>query len=511
MSNYNDPFSNGLVPPSEMGFNYAELSGNTQTYWAEGFPGTGVVLSEILEVSALVVGSSLTLPPANSVSEGASSLVRNVGSSAVVVYNAGGVALTTLAAGTAQLLYVKDNASPNGVWGSILYGVGSANISAGQLAGNGTKATESTLSVASPVLITSGNLTLTPAHRGSTLEFNGGSASLNLGYSATYGNDLYCFVKNAGSGLVNIVASSGELVDGAATLGLQPDESLILVCTGSGNWLTIGRGRSILYQFSNLSLDVSAGGTFTLTAAQASNKMMTFNGNPSGTVTIVVPTTVSVYYVANNLSTPQAVIVKTASLPGATVGQTQRAVLLCDGSSVTAAQSVVVNSALSMLDGSEAAPSLNYSSQSNTGLYKYSALGIGVTVNGVTQMYAPNAASGVEFPLGLSYGGIRIKTSNTGSLTLPVGTTAQRDSVPGMGYTRWNSTLGKQETWNGTAWTLGGGATGGGSDDVFYENSKTVTASYSITTGKNAMSAGPISIADGATVTVPDGSVWSIV
>lgn len=57
----------------------------------------------------------------------------------------------------------------------------------------------------------------------------------------------------------------------------------------------------------------------------------------------------------------------------------------------------------------------------------------------------------------------------------------------------------------------GGGATGGGSDKVFYENGTNVTVNYTITAGKNAMSAGPITVNDGITVTVPDGSTWSVV
>jgi hypothetical protein len=57
----------------------------------------------------------------------------------------------------------------------------------------------------------------------------------------------------------------------------------------------------------------------------------------------------------------------------------------------------------------------------------------------------------------------------------------------------------------------GGGATGGSGNEIFYENEKTVTVNYTITSGKNAMSAGPITIADGVVVTVPDGSTWTIV
>lgn len=46
---------------------------------------------------------------------------------------------------------------------------------------------------------------------------------------------------------------------------------------------------------------------------------------------------------------------------------------------------------------------------------------------------------------------------------------------------------------------------------VFYENDQTVASNYTITAGKNAMSAGPIEIANGIEVTVPNGSTWTIV
>jgi hypothetical protein len=46
---------------------------------------------------------------------------------------------------------------------------------------------------------------------------------------------------------------------------------------------------------------------------------------------------------------------------------------------------------------------------------------------------------------------------------------------------------------------------------VIYENSQTVTSNYTITTGKNGFSVGPITIDSGVTVTVPSGSVWTII
>jgi len=105
-----------------------------------------------------------------------------------------------------------------------------------------------------------------------------------------------------------------------------------------------------------------------------------------------------------------------------------------------------------------------------------------------------------------------IRTSSTGSGKLPIGTTAQRDGTPSAGFLRFNSTDSSFEGYNGTAWgSIGGGATGGGSDAIFYENTQAVTTDYAITTGSNAMSAGPITINAGVTVTVPTGSNWVIV
>ena len=61
------------------------------------------------------------------------------------------------------------------------------------------------------------------------------------------------------------------------------------------------------------------------------------------------------------------------------------------------------------------------------------------------------------------------------------------------------------------SWGLAGGALGGGADQVFYENDQTVTNNYTITSNKNAMTAGPVTINSGVTVTVPSGSTWVIV
>lgn len=103
------------------------------------------------------------------------------------------------------------------------------------------------------------------------------------------------------------------------------------------------------------------------------------------------------------------------------------------------------------------------------------------------------------------------RTGATGTLSVPVGTTAERSIALGVGI-RYNTTLATFEGYNNSVWgQIGGGATGAGGNAVFVENDQTVTANYTLTTNKNAMSAGPITINNGITVTIPTGATWSIV
>ena len=99
----------------------------------------------------------------------------------------------------------------------------------------------------------------------------------------------------------------------------------------------------------------------------------------------------------------------------------------------------------------------------------------------------------------------------TDSVTVPKGTTAQRGTGV-SGKFRFNTDDNTFEGYDGTAWgAVGGGATGASGNPVFYENDQNVTGDYTITTNRNAMSAGPITIDAGVTVTIPTGSVWTIV
>ena len=106
----------------------------------------------------------------------------------------------------------------------------------------------------------------------------------------------------------------------------------------------------------------------------------------------------------------------------------------------------------------------------------------------------------------------KVTHNYTSSLTIPSGTTAQRDSSPAVGMFRHNSTLNQFEGYNNGAWgAIGGGAgaTGGGTDEVFFLSDTNVTEDFTIPSGKNAHTVSPI-IDSGKTVVVSAGSLLVI-
>lgn len=61
-----------------------------------------------------------------------------------------------------------------------------------------------------------------------------------------------------------------------------------------------------------------------------------------------------------------------------------------------------------------------------------------------------------------------------------------------------------------TAGVMQAAAQTGLANGVLTENTKTVSSNYTISTNKNAVSVGPITISSGVTVTVPSASKWVI-
>ena len=99
------------------------------------------------------------------------------------------------------------------------------------------------------------------------------------------------------------------------------------------------------------------------------------------------------------------------------------------------------------------------------------------------------------------------------------GTTAQRPGSPAVGMFRYNTTTNAFEGYSGSspAWGeiggSGGGATGGGTEKIFWENEKEMNSSYEIS-GSGANNAGvfgPLTVASGVSLTVASGTTLHII
>lgn len=104
------------------------------------------------------------------------------------------------------------------------------------------------------------------------------------------------------------------------------------------------------------------------------------------------------------------------------------------------------------------------------------------------------------------------KDAATGVAKIPTGTTAQRPGSPVQGDFRRNSELLRWEGYTGSQWDgIGGGQMYGLAQvkGIFY-NAQVIDEDLTVLAGQNGGSFGPITVADGRTVTVENGSVWSI-
>lgn len=377
---YTDVFGSATLPPSEYGYASFTLTANATFVWPYNTGGSSYPVAKVMDI-ACDAGNEIILPDCTEVSTGEDFLIRNVGANVLIMKDAAGVQVASVTVGAASYFYLTDNTTAAGVFGVIGFGVGTSTADASSLVGYGIKAVGASLNQAHPVQPTNTGITLSTDHRAKLVVFTGGVATFALDTAATLGDDYFTMFRNDGTGTATIDPSASELIDGMVSMQVQPGESLMLICTGT-KWYSVGYGRSTLYQFTQLTKDVSAGGTITLSATEAANKLITFIGNPSTAVEVVVPAVVAVYYTQSAISTAQTITLKTSAGSGVGINQGTRVIALCDGTNVVSAQSAVANTSVSLTDGSALVPSLFFATQTNTGLFKSGTQDVGVTVGG---------------------------------------------------------------------------------------------------------------------------------
>jgi hypothetical protein len=105
--------------------------------------------------------------------------------------------------------------------------------------------------------------------------------------------------------------------------------------------------------------------------------------------------------------------------------------------------------------------------------------------------------------------------SNADDIDAAVGSTIvtsiTRPGSPFLGQVIYETDTEDSFVWDGSTWKPAGGGTSNVASDCIQPNFNTISENYTFDAGYNGVSAGPITIASGFTVTVPSGSGWSIV
>jgi hypothetical protein len=380
---YNSPFTGNVIQPTDVSYSRIVLTTDLQLTWPINGSLTDDSAARIMEVSTASTANELWMPPANQASVGQDALIRNVGAVALTVKDYAGLnTIVTVAAGQAQYIYITANATTAGTWGIIAFGIGSSGADAATLAGYGLLAIGQTLNQSQPVTTFASNYTAVATDRSNTYVWTGGAGTITMTLASTLADNWFMFLRNSGTGALTVACSGGNTINGSATIALQPGDSCIIVCSGT-TFYTVGLGKSTQFAFTQLSKAVTTG-TYTLTANEASNVIQKYTGALSGNVTIIVPSTVQVYYIVNATTGAYTVTISTGSGSSAILTAGTQATLVCDSVNLFNANTILAGSStVSLNSGSVGAPSLNFSAETTTGVYRAASGEFNIAILGV--------------------------------------------------------------------------------------------------------------------------------
>lgn len=380
---YNSPFTGNVIQPTDVAYRSITLTATLQLTWPINGTTANDAAARIMEVSSSSSSYFLQMPPANQASVGQDALIRNVGAVSITVKNFGGAGtIITIPAGSSYYIYITANSTTAGTWGIIAYGIGSSGADAATLAGYGLLAIGQTLNQSQPVTTFSTSYTAVAADRSNTYVWTGGAGTLTLTLASTLADNWFMFIRNSGTGALTVAGSGGNTINGSASIILQPGDSAIIVCSGT-TFYTVGLGKSTQFAFTQLSKAVTTG-SYTLTAAEASNVIQKYTGTLTGNVTIVVPSTVQVYYIVNATSGAYTLTITTGSGATAVLTTGTQATLVCDSVNLYNANTILAGStSISLNNGVVGAPSLNFSAETTTGIYRAASGEFNIAILGV--------------------------------------------------------------------------------------------------------------------------------
>jgi len=396
MTTYTSPFAGDVVLPTDVSYASYSISADLTLVWPVNGNISTSVAARIMDITPSTSGLSVFMPPANQVSVGQDAFIKNPSAFTLTIKSSTGATLGTLTAGATRYFYLTNNSTASGTWSNIALGIGTSTPDATTLAGLGLKAIGATLNQASPTSSVTAGYTFTSTDRAQTKVWGGGTGSVTLPVASTIGYDWSFFFKNNGTGTVTINAQGSDTIDLSSSKEFQPNESAMIVCTGSV-FVTVGYGVSNQFLFQSITKEVTSG-SYALSTSEASSLIQEYVGTLSGSVTITYPPVVAFYIVSNQTTSGGNTLTITTGVGGganATVASGNQATLISDGVNFYNANTVQAGASVtSLANGSAANPSLSFASETNTGIYRSGSGSFNISILGTDR--AEVNASGLE-------------------------------------------------------------------------------------------------------------------
>ena len=380
---FNSPFTGNVIQPTDVSYSAISIANTTlQLEWPINGTVSGDVAARIMEVTTTGV-SELWMPPANQSSVGNDALIRNVGGEDFDVMDYDGTnVIVTVAAGEVQYIYITDNPDEQGTWGIIAFGTGTSSPDATTLAGYGLLAISNTLNQSHPTSGIGDTQSFVAADRAKTKVWSSGSGGVTLPTATSIGDNWFVLFKNNGTGTCTITCSGADLIDGSASKEYNPDEASFIVCSGT-EYVSVGYGTSNIFAFTTAVIPVTTG-SVTISSSQAQSVLQEFQGALTGNVIATYPPVTNLYVLSNQTTNAYTVSVKTPTGSTVVIPQGQQATVVCDGLNFYNANTVqAAGSTLSLTDGTVSTPSLNFISETSTGVYRVGAGQFNTAILGV--------------------------------------------------------------------------------------------------------------------------------
>lgn len=391
MTTFTSPFTGDVVQPTDVSYESLTFSSNQQLSWPDAtIPGgTTVVAARIIDCIATAGSLSIRLPAATQASVGTDILFRNRGAFDFVVEDYNGGNDVTVTAGTARYFYLVDNSTDAGVYRNFTYGAGTSIADAASLVGSGLTTMAGKLETSTDVVEVSVAPTLDEDSRALAYVWTSGVGTFDLPDPATLEPGWFIMIRNGGTGALTVAPFAGFLIDGNSTSTFYPSDSATIVYDSStDNFFTVGLARQSLVTYTSATYDVDSivGNSLSLvTFAPTIQTYVAFTGTRTQTLTVTLPAITQIYVISN--ATGQAgysvEFVNSGSLqPPVSFGDGVTALLLSDGVTLTILALSTATGVYLANDGTAAAPSFSFTSDTNTGLYLESANIMRAVANG---------------------------------------------------------------------------------------------------------------------------------